>query len=606
MKTIYELVRKMEGDDVNGITTISKYVEESMRDEIEKVDAYLNSKHTSGETDSLGRDKPFFNISIAARNIWFRATDIDRKNIRVKATKKAHQIISLLGTILLGEWMRKSGFGKFLNDWGLTLASYGSAVPKFVEKEGELICNVVPWNQMICDSIDFENNIKIEKLWLTPAQLKKNKNYNKDLVESLLTALTARETGSKQKKDTKAEYIPIYEVSGELPLSYLTDNEDDEDEYVQQTHHITFLKSKEKGEFDDYTLYSGRGKDPYMITHLIARDGYTLAGGAVKNLFQVQWMMNHTAKQIKDQLDLASKILFQTSDGNFVGQNVLTAIENGNILIHALNQPLTLLNNRGDTVSLENFGVQWKALGNEINGISESMLGINPPSGTAWGLERAKLTESHSLFALMTQNKGLYIEEMLRRFVIPFLKKKMDTTDEISAILEAHQITQIDSMYVPNEVIRRTNNKVKQTILNGGIVDPVEMEAFKTQQMTDIQSGLNQQGNQRFIKPSDISTKTWKNVLKDLEWDIEIDITGEEKDTQMILQTLSTALQVIVNPAFTGNKKVQLVIDRILEETGVISPLELSQIPEQAQPMPMAQQMPQTSMVGGAPVNQIK
>jgi hypothetical protein len=145
-----------------------------MRDEIDKVDAYLNSKHTSGDTDSLGRPKVFLNIVVAARNIWFRATDIDRKNIRVKATKKAHQIISFLATILLQEWMRKSNFGKFLNDWGLVLASYGSAPVEFVEQDGELNCSVLSWNELMCDAVDFDNNIKVKKLYFTPAQLKKS------------------------------------------------------------------------------------------------------------------------------------------------------------------------------------------------------------------------------------------------------------------------------------------------------------------------------------------------------------------------------------------------------------------------------------------------
>ena len=602
-KTVAEIVRKQESDDRQGVTTISKYVTYSLRENVEKIDAYLNSKHISGETDSLNREKPFFNIVTAACNIWFRATDIDRKNIRVKATKKAHQVISLLSTILLQEWMRKSRFGIFLNEWGRVLSRYGSAVVKFIEKDGELHCDVIPWNRLIIDPIDFDNNVVIEKLELTPAQLKQNPSYNKEIVDELLECVTTRKTISGMQKDTKSDYIPIYEVHGELPLSNLTGKEKDDDDYVQQMHVITFLKGKNRGEFDDFTLYSGREKSPYMITHLIKEDGRSQAIGAVEHLFEAQWMMNHTVKEIKDQLDLTSKIIYQTSDGNFVGQNALNAIENGEILIHALNQPLTEVQSRGqDIVSLQNFGQQWQMLGNQINGISESMLGQNPPSGTAWRQTEALLQESRGLFELMTENKGLYVEEMLRTYVIPFLKKQMDTTEEISAILESRQINQIDSLYLPAEVIKRTNTKVKSTILNGGIVDPLDMEMFKAEQAQKIQGELNSQGNQRFIKPSDISTKTWKEVLKDLEWEIECDITGESVDRQLVMTTLNTALQVMANPAFSQNKKAQLIVDKILEETGVLSSLELNQVPDQ-QPNPAmplggqqvgaGQQMPQ-------------
>ena len=585
-ESVCELVRKAETNDTSGQTAISKYVQLSMREEIDKTDAYLNSKHTSGETDSMGRDKPFFNIVVAARNIWYRATDIDRNNIKLKATKAKQSVLAFLATIHLGEWMRRNGFGKFLNDWGLMLATYGSAISKFVEKDGELHCEVVSWNRMIVDPIDFDNNLKIEKLWLTPAQLKR-RNYDSELVEKLLLNLTTRKTPDGQTQDTKSEYIPIYEVHGELSEDIykyakgLKPNKGDKDIYTEQMHVITFLAKKDKSnEYDDYTLYVGKeAKCPYQLAHLIKQDGYTLSGGAVKSLFEAQWMMNHNAKTIKDQLDLASKLIFQTSDGNFVGQNALNAIEQGDILIHGANQPLTLLNNKADIAALQSYGAQWKSLSSEQAGISESMLGVNPPSGTAWGLEEAKLRESHSLFELMTENKGLYLEEMLTEYIIPHLKKKMDTTEEISAILEDHQVTQLDSMYVPNEAIRRTNRMIAEKVLSDREVSPEEQMMMTQMETQNIQQGLSTQGNQRFIKPSDIPTKTWKELLKDFEWEVEVDITNEQSDTQAALTTLTTVLQTIAtNPMVLQDPNMKLLFNRILEKTGAVSPIELSTI----------------------------
>ncbi|WP_460992121.1 hypothetical protein, partial [Staphylococcus aureus] len=66
------------------------------------------------------------------------------------------------------------------------------------------------------------------------------------------------------KKDTKSNYIKVYEVHGELPLSYLTEKEKDETTYVQQMHIISFVASKQGG-YDDFTLYAGREKkNPYL------------------------------------------------------------------------------------------------------------------------------------------------------------------------------------------------------------------------------------------------------------------------------------------------------------------------------------------------------
>jgi hypothetical protein len=591
-----DYVRKAENDYISGTTTISKYVEFSQYENIEKIDAYLNSKHISGATDSLDRDKPFFNIVTAACNIWYRATDIDRKNIRIKADKLSNYIPAFVASIHLQEWMRKTGFGQFLNEWGRSLARYGSSVVKFVEKDG-LKASVIPWNRLITDTVDFESNPKIEILWYTPAQLLKNKSYDKEMVERLIDTRESRESTSGQDKDSKADYIKVYEVHGELPLSYLTGKVKDEDDYAQQMHVLSFVAKKEGQGYDDFCLYKGKeASDPYMITHLIKEDGRAQGIGAVEHLMEAQWMVNHSQKAIKDRLDLASRLIFQTSDGNFIGQNVLTAIETGDILIHTPNAPLTQLNNDADISGLQAFANQWQVLAQEITNTPDALRGDNAPSGTAWRQVEALRQESHSLFELMTENKGLHIEEMMRNYVIPHLKKQMDTSDELTATLDSQSLSQFDSIYVPNEAIKRDNAQLKATILSN-IDKPVDdlsgiAENLDPNQVQgDIKKELGRLGNQRFIKPSDIEGKKWKEVLKDLEWEVELDVTNEETDTQAVIATLNTVLQTVAaNPLILQDPNMRMLFNTILEKTGAISPIQLSQVAPQPQPMTQAPQ----------------
>lgn len=600
-----DLIRELEDNYVNGETTLGKYVSFSQYENIEKIDAYLNSRHTSGLTDSLEREKPFFNIVTGAVNIWYRATDIDRKNIRIKATKTKDFIGAFLATIHLQEWMKREGFGAFLNEWGRALARYGSAVIKFIEKEGRLFVEVVSWNRLISDTVDFENNPKIEKLYLTPSQLRANKNYDQDRVTELLNSLESRETLDGEKKDNKNDYIEVYELHGELPLSYITENEEDEDTYVQQMHVISFVKSQESDEYDDFCLLKGReSKDPYMITHLIKEDGRSQSIGAVEHLFEAQWMVNYTAKQIKDQLDLASKIIFQTADGNFVGQNALLNIEVGDILIHAVDKPITQISNTSqDITSLQNFGGQWQLLAKEITSTPDSISGGTMPSGTAYRQVAILNQESHSLFEIMTENKGLAIEAMMRKYVLPFLKKKMDTSKEITATLNAHDIAQIDSMYIPNEAIRRNNAKLVYEALNNPMGKMPEGMDIKAEE-DNVRKELSQFGNQRFIKPSSLSDKTWKELFKDLEWEVEVEVTNEQSDKEAVMTTLTTVLQTIAtNPAILQDPNMKMLFNKILETTGAISPIELTanpveQAPQQMQPTP-EMGMDMSPIVGG-------
>lgn len=596
-KTIFDIVRELEDTEEFGDTQISEYVSFDMRETLETIDAYLNSKHISGLKDTQGREKPFFNIVTSAVNVYYRATDIDRKHIRILASKNDQTILAFLATVHLQEWMRRNKFGQFLNEWGRTLARYGSAVSKHVEKDGELMSEVVPWQRLLCDPVDFRANVVVEKLWLTASQLRNNKMYDRDLVKELLEAPAIRETNNEDHKDTKDDFFLVYEVHGELPLSYLTDEDDDDDEFVQQMHVITMQATKGKGGNmeDEMTLYKGKeAKDPYHLAHLIPEDGRTLSIGAVEHLFDAQWMINHSQKQIRDQLDLASKLLFQTSDGNFVGQNALTNIENGDILIHNQGQPLTQLNNNPDIGAMQAFHNQWQQQSFQINGINEAML-TAPKSGTAWRQTQAILQEAHSLFELMTENKGLYIEEMLREYIIPHLKKKLDTSDEIAAVLDEHQITEIDEMYIPNEAKRRANRAIKDTILSGQIFDPSEQDELVSSQEELLRKSLEPLKNQRFFKPSDVDNKTWKEVTKDIEWDLVVDITGEAKDVQSAMATLTTVFQVLTsNPGVLEDPNVKLVFGNILNMAAGISPLEIKK--PQRQSVLAGGQVPQEAL----------
>lgn len=589
---IAELVRKQEQDYIDSPTTISKYVDFNMFETINTIEAYLNSKHISGSTDTMGREKPFFNIVTAVANIWFRATDIDRKNIKVKATKSKDIIASFLATVKLQEFMRKSRFGVFLNTWGQTLSRYGSAVTKFVEKDGELTPAVIPWNRLIVDPVDFDSAPVIEVLEYTPAQLRMHDGYDKAMVEDLIDSQSVRKNLDGTNKDTRDGFIRIYEVHGLMPLSYLTEKESDETTYVQQLHIVSFVaKSKgRKTEYEDYCLYKGKeAKNPYMISHLIKEDGRTLAIGAVESLFDAQWMTNHSVKSMKDQLDLASKLIFQTSDGSFAGQNALSNIETGDILVHNPNEPLTQVNNNShDLTSLQNYNQMWKNLAQEISNTPDSLMGKNAPSGTAWRQVEAIQQEANSLFELMTENKGLAIEDMMREYIIPFVKKQLDTKEEVVATLDLQGIQKIDEMYIRNEAIRRSNTTAIEEMFNNEVADPIDMQS----EQQNIQNELSDMGNQRFYSPGEIS---WKKYFKDLEWDLEIDITGEQSQNQNDLATLNTVFTTIAtNPQILQTKDGKMIFNKILEKAGAISPAEISmqpsqisqELPQQSQPVP--------------------
>ena len=128
-------------------------------------------------------------------------------------------------------------------------------------------------------------------------------------------------------------------------------------------------------------------------------------------------------------------------------------------------------------------------------------------------------------------------------------------------------------------------------LLNMDMEKPLELTSPEAEAPA-VQAGLQSTGTQRFIKPDEINSKTWKEMFKDLAWELEIDITGEQRDTQAAMTTLSTLYASMVqNP--NDQEASKLVRNKILEITGVVSPIEIQQIQNVQQP-------PQTPPIGGA------
>jgi hypothetical protein len=582
-ETIPEIIRKAEQNYSTGTTRIGEFVDWSMHDTVERVMAYLNSKHTSGEKDSLGREKPFFNIVTAAVNIWYRATDLDRKDIKFISTTNSSILLAFIANVILQNWMNDNRFGQFLNKWGRILAQYGSAVVKFVEKGEELNASVIPWSRMIVDPIDFEALPKIEKFYKTPAQLRKIKEYDQEVVESLIKAKSSRKNIRGEQKDNVDEFIEIFEVHGELSLALLKDEPQDNDwiEYRQQMHVVSYSINKD-GKYDDFTLYKGKEeKDPEMITHLIEEDGRTISIGAVESLFDVQWMQNHTIKNIKDTLDLTSKLIFQTADPNFVGRNVLSAIESGDILIHSVNNPLTQVNTyKADITALQNFSSQWKVLAQELTNTPDLTRGITQAQPLTYGLGQILNQNSNSLFEIMTENKGMHLEDMLKTYVIPHIKKKLKHKDQIVAILDSAGIQEIDAMYIPAKAINLHNERAKEMVLSG----QTPPEFNQTEMENQVKQGLSMLGNKRFFKPSEADDKQWNEVFSDFEWDnIKVEIVNENTDKNAVLQTLNTLLMTIAKaPQILQDPNAKMLFNQILNETGRVSPLQFNAIPTPA------------------------
>ena len=84
MKPLHSVVEQQIDNYISEEVTITDAYQFSQYKTIQQIENFMHSKFTSGQNDSRGNPKPFFNITKGKVNIAIRATDIDRKDISMK------------------------------------------------------------------------------------------------------------------------------------------------------------------------------------------------------------------------------------------------------------------------------------------------------------------------------------------------------------------------------------------------------------------------------------------------------------------------------------------------------------------------------------------
>ena len=132
MTNVFSILKKAKHDYKDQTIEVVEGYEFSQYETLRKADLYANSIFTSGRKDSLGRDKPFYNISKHRLNVAIRATDLDTKDIQIKASRKADHWKSFSLTLKNKAWMKKANFARLLNKLNEARAKYGTGLIKKV------------------------------------------------------------------------------------------------------------------------------------------------------------------------------------------------------------------------------------------------------------------------------------------------------------------------------------------------------------------------------------------------------------------------------------------------------------------------------------------
>lgn len=545
---------------------------------------YLNSRYETGDQDN----KPFKQIILPKINLEHRAVEFAVKEIDFFIDDPDEYYKSFLVRKFHEKWARANDLAGFLDEMTEQYTDFGGTL---VEKIKSAVPNVVQFQELaFVDQTNILSGPICKKLQYTPDKLKEMESkgwgtFGTTIDELIALAQNTKTTTQVNGRtiDTPMKYIEVYDLYGVLPTKYLYNAEDEnvqvsENEYVCQQQVIAFYKDH-TGERQGVILYRGKAKPGrYKFFKRDPIFGRALGRGGVEELFEPQVWVNYSEIQKKELLDQASKMIYQTTDGQFHTRNNLSLVEQGEVFVTKDGSTLNQVNTTPINITaFENALNAWDNTAKEISASFDTISGADNKSGTPFRLGLLLNQEAHSLHQYRKGKiGGQFLPEIYRDWVLPEIQKELSSGDsEFMANLSLEEM-----QAVADQVVTATVNKaIVQKILSGNILDYGEVEAMKE----TYKEIFFKKGNKKFFK-------IFQDELKDLPIDIEVNVTGEEKNKALMAEKMGAVFtQIAQNSALLDDPRMSKLFNEILESSG-LSPLAYStkKMPTAPTPAPQA------------------
>lgn len=317
-------------------------------------------------------------------------------------------------------------------------------------------------------------------------------------------------------------------------------------------------------------------------------EGRGLGRGVIEDAEEAQVWTNDAVKNEKNAMDLAGKVVLKTTSKK-IGNNILE-IDNGKIFELEDGKELEVLNLTPS--ALGEFGNQiekWKEQADGATSSYDSITGEQPPSGTPYSQTALLNQVASKPFDYRREEAGIFLSELFEDWIIPYLVKRLKKNHILATDFDEDELAMIDKDFQ----MSRANEKIKEMIMNDHYPTQEEYQA--------IMESEKILGVKRYLEMPD-------NYFDDIEAKVTIDPTGEMRNKQAILTSLSTIMGDVVksfNPQ-TGtfgvfdDPRLAKIFNTIVELSGAgISPASFGSMnkpssaiaqgtqPMQAQPSPV-------------------
>ena len=572
------------------------------KDVIKMIEFYSNSKYLNinlnnkyAENYNSENDVPYFQILNPICDTENTAKDLDTKDIAITSDDGNHYLESWLYSKEVQIWMKVVNFAKVLNDMRDTHTRYGSLLVKKVmrtDKDGkkQLYLELPEWKNTITDQVDIMSGAIVEVHWMTPIQVAKMTEWDKKGIDRLLKACK----GTMKR-------IPVYEIRGEFSQATFKEcNGDkytpkDERKFSYQLYYIAGNPTDKTtaSQLDGFIPLYWEDNTERVYKYLARKPkaGRSFGVGVMEEGEESQvWTNDAVLKQYR-AMAYTSRVIGQTASKKLKGRNLLTEVEDGTILETEDGKPisaLTLLPS-GGLQQYTNIIQQWSAQLEKITSSYSAQRGDTPPSGTPFRLQATILQQSSSIFKTLQQEFGIFLTEIFEDWVIPYLSTQLTKEHILAYNFSPEELKSIDEKFS----IRKANEIAKERVLSGGSITAEEYQTF----IDNYDEFIKQTKGERFIEIP-------KDFYKNLKTKVTINITGEQRNKAVTLESLNNILITYAsNPNLSADPVASQLLAKIIELSGAgISPVQItSAIAEKSKNDEQMQQMNMMQQGQGAP-----
>ena len=585
MKDIFKQIRDERQDFLQNEIEIVPGYNFSQYQTIKKVHLYFNGHYEKGdyeEVNGVMRKKVFHNLSNWRCEIATKMIDMDVKDFILVSNKADSDWSVFLLEKELKVWLKKNEMGQILNEISRLLPVYGTVILQKTATGAKIVDLRYLYVDQAASSLEDASYINIRHL-LSHKDMRKmgkkgweNVNQAIDLFSGKyaqgydLGGVNQSSNGSNlyyegsSIQKTQAQSAPLVEVwerYGEVPLSWFTDKESDDNEYVLAKYVVAGVDQAVKNDEgvvigeDGIVLYKEQIDElPFEEVHYNRTEGRFLGIGIVESLFENQRRMNEVKNQESRANELASIQLFQTPDDT-IASNIMTDLNNGDI-IKSKSGITPIATEARNLVGMQKTALDIEEHSNNLTFSRDVISGENPPASATLGAVQLQTQQTTAVFDYKKENIGLFLGCFIKELVFPQLERELNKEHILRIAGSFDEIQKLRMNYAKN----MANRRFAEEVLIKGTKSPTQevYQMFVDSALEDI---------------SKMGDKIWaeikKDTFKNLDYDVDIVSTGENRNIYAQINNGNALLQAMAaDPTILTDPAKKKVLFKVMSAMG--------------------------------------